>query len=83
MLQFCEISNEDIPFIAEINEDKFGSFTPGTNIPILPQDEVNQMLPDYFLVLPWHFKSSILANEVEYRKRGGKFIFPFPKIQII
>jgi len=83
ILQFCELSVEEIPYIAEINEDKFGHYTPGSNIPIISQAEANKMLPDYYLVLPWHFKNSILINEIEYRKKGGKFIFPLPDIEII
>ena len=38
---------------------------------------------DYFLVLPWHFKEGILQREQEFRAQGGKFIFPFPEIEII
>ena len=41
------------------------------------------MNPDYFLVLPWHFKDNILAREEEYIMNGGKFIFPLPEIIII
>ena len=40
------------------------------------------MRPDYFLVLPWHFKDGILRREKEYLRQGGKFIFPFPEIEI-
>jgi hypothetical protein len=41
------------------------------------------MNPDYFLVLPWHFKEGILRREKEYLAAGGKMIFPFPEIEII
>ena len=41
------------------------------------------MEPDYFLVLPWHFKEGILAREQEWKNNGGNFIFPFPEIEII
>ena len=71
-----------MPFIAEINEDKFNSYTPGTNIQIISQDEANKMFPDYYLVLPWHFKNHILEREREYLSNGGKFIFPLPSIEI-
>lgn len=83
LLQFCSLTNEDIPYIAEVNEDKFGSFTPGTGIKIISEQEAKEMKPDYFLVLPWHFKSSILEREKEYLENGGKFIFPLPDIEII
>jgi hypothetical protein len=41
------------------------------------------MQPDYFFVLPWHFKHNIRAREEEYIHQGGKFIFPLPEIEII
>jgi hypothetical protein len=83
MLQFCGITNKMIPYISEVNEDKFGCYTPGTNIEIIPESEAYAMRPDYFLVLPWAFKQNILEREKEYRKRGGKFIFPLPEIEIV
>ena len=83
MLQFCGFSPADIPAIAEINPEKFGSFTPGTHIPIVSETDARAMAPDYFLVLPWHFKSGIVRREKEFLQRGGKLIFPFPEIEII
>jgi hypothetical protein len=83
LLQFCEITNKHLACIAEVNEDKFGSFTPGTNIPIVSEREARAMKPDYFLVLPWHFKHSILEREKEFMANGGKLIFPMPEIEII
>jgi len=83
LLQFCGFTTEHISCIAEVNEDKFGSFTPGTNIPIISEKEAKAMNPDYFLVFPWHFKHSILDREQEFLANGGKFIFPLPEIEII
>jgi len=83
LLQYCEFTEKEIPFIAEVNIEKFGSYTPGTNIPIISEKEAKEMKPDYFLVLPWHFKNSIIAREEEYMSNGGKFIFPLAEIEII
>lgn len=83
LLQFCGLTTEHIPFVAEVNEQKFGSYTPGTNIPIISEAEARAMNPDYFLVLPWHFKHSILERERLYTEQGGKFIFPLPEIEIV
>jgi len=83
LLQFCGLDTNHIPYIAEVNEDKFGSFTPGTQIPIISEAEAKALNPDYFLVLPWHFKHNILEREREFIDNGGKFIFPLPEIEII
>ncbi len=82
-LQFCGITTNELPAIAEVNPEKFGRYTPGTRIPIISEAEARASNPDYFLVLPWHFKEGILRREQEFIQRGGKFIFPFPEIEII
>ena len=73
----------DIPSIADVNPDKFGCFTPGTHIPIVSESEARAMRPDYFLVLPWHFREGIVRREQDFLKQGGKLIFPFPEIEIV
>lgn len=82
MLQYCGFTSKDIPFIAEVNEDKWGSLTPSTHIPIISEKEAKRMKPDYFLVLPWHFRDFILEKESDFRAGGGKFIFPFPEVEV-
>lgn len=83
ILQFCGFSTSDIPAIADVNPDKFGAITPGTHIPIISESQARAMNPDYFLVLPWHFKEGIVRREKEFLNRGGKLIFPFPEIEIV
>jgi len=83
LLQFCGLTNKHIPYIADVNTDKFGCFTPGTHIPIISEEEARAMNPDYFLVFPWHFKHNILEREQAFIKKGGKFIFPLPEIEIV
>jgi len=83
ILQFCNITASDVPFIAEVNKDKFGCFTPGTLIPIISETEARAMKPDYFMVLPWHFKDNIVAKEADYLRAGGKMFFPLPELEAI
>jgi len=83
LLQFCQLTSKHIPYIAEVNPDKYGSMTPGTHIPIISEAEAKAMNPDYLLVLPWHFKHGILEREREFLAKGGRFIFPLPEIEIV
>lgn len=83
ILQYVGLTAQDIPYIMEINPDKFGRVTPGTHIPIISDDEARRKPPDYFLVLPWHFKDTILKKETFYRTHGTRFIFPLPTIEIV
>jgi len=83
LIQFCGLDTTDIPYIAEVNEDKFGAFTPGSGIPIISEAEAREMKPDFFLVLPWHFRKTILEKERSFMENGGKFIFPLPDIEVV
>ncbi len=83
ILQWCEIDNSLIDFAAERNPDKYGAMTLGTEIPIISEADSRAMNPDYYLVLPWHFKEEFIEREKELIEKGTKFIFPLPKIEII
>jgi C-methyltransferase C-terminal domain/Putative zinc binding domain/Methyltransferase domain len=83
VLQFCGIGRDTVEAIADVNPDKFGALTPGTHIPIVSEAEARAMKPDYFLVLPWHFKEGIVQREQEFLAAGGKMIFPFPEIEVV
>lgn len=83
LLQYFGLDNTLIDAIAERSPYKFGYKTIGTNIPILSEDDVRKMKPDYMLVLPWHFISEFTEREKEYLNGGGKFIVPCPKFEII
>ncbi len=83
ILQFCKIKNNLVNKIVEINKYKFNKFTPGTKIKIISERDSKLIKPDYYLVLPWHFKRNIIKREKNYLKKGGKLIFPLPRIHIV
>lgn len=83
LLQWFGLDNTLIDAIAERSPYKFGLKTIGTNIPILSEEEVRAMKPDYMLVLPWHFIAEFVQREDQYLTDGGKFIVPCPKFEII
>lgn len=83
LLQYCGIDRELLPAIAEVNEDKFGSFTPGSGIPIISESEARLRCPDYFLVLPWHFRQSIIERERGFLASGGQLVFPLPNLEVV
>lgn len=81
ILQYCELNSHLITSIIEVNEEKFGHYTPGTNIPI--RDSNYKIRPDYMLVLPWHFKEAIIKKEQKFLQSGGRLIFPLPKLEVV
>ena len=82
-MQYFNISKNQIDFIADRNPKKFGFFTPGTKIKIISENKSRYLNPDYYLVLPWHFKKEIIKRERTIIKKGTKFIFPLPNLKIV
>ena len=83
ILQFCNINNKQIGFAADRNEEKWGRETPGSKIPIISEKSSRFKKPNYYLVMPWHFKKEIQKRELKFLKEGGKLVFPLPKLNIV
>jgi hypothetical protein len=79
LLQYCNFTEENIAYIGEVNPDKYGSFTPGSLIPIISESELLSRSPDYLVVLPWHFKDFFEASQ---KLKAMNLIFPLPKVFI-
>mgnify|MGYP001176259403 FL=1 len=83
LLQYFGINKKYLNCIAERNPLKYNKFTPGTYIKIISEKKSRELKPDYYFVLPWHFKNEIIKRETKIRNLGTKLIFPLPKLKII
>lgn len=83
MLNYVGIGQETLDFVADRNTHKQGRYIPGVRLPISSPERVLAEQPDYVLILPWNFKDEIMAQQAEYRRRGGRFIVPVPRPTII
>lgn len=80
LLQYCGLTEADVTFVGEVNTEKFGCFTPGTWIPIIPEVELLAKKPDYVLVLPWHFRRFFVENK---KFSGMSLVFPLPYVEVV
>lgn len=83
LLQYCGLNSDIVSTIGEVNREKFGCMTPGSNIPIVTEQQVFDSSPEILLILPWHFKETFLEKTKNFRSKGGLVIFPLPKIEIV
>ncbi len=80
LLQYCGLTDGDLYAIGEVNEEKFGTYTPGSLVPIVPEQDLLADEPDFLLVLPWHFRDFFLQK---YKLRKASLVFPLPALETI
>jgi hypothetical protein len=83
LLNYCGIRTDFLDYTVDKSPHKQGRYTPGTHIPILSPDRIQETKPDYIFILPWNLKDEIISQLDDIRAWGGKFIVPIPEIQVI
>jgi 2-polyprenyl-3-methyl-5-hydroxy-6-metoxy-1,4-benzoquinol methylase len=83
LLQWYGVDRLFVECAADRNPAKIGAHTLGTNIPIVSEEQSRAMRPDYYLVLPWHFRREFLERESAAIRAGTKMLFPLPDIQVV
>jgi len=83
LLNYFHLGADVLEFVVDRSTVKQGYYTPGTHLPIYAPEKLLADMPDYVLLLTWNFASEILAQQSEYRRRGGRFVVPIPSVKVI
>jgi SAM-dependent methyltransferase len=83
LLNYCGIGPDLLDFLADRSALKHGLYSPGMHIPVVPVERILETQPDYLLILAWNFADEIMAQQAEYRRRGGRFILPIPEPRVV
>ncbi|KKK79911.1 hypothetical protein LCGC14_2828760, partial [marine sediment metagenome] len=64
LLNYCGIKKDLIEFVVDRSPIKQGKFLPASHIPIVNENKITEIKPDYVLILPWNIKNEII-NQLE------------------
>jgi 2-polyprenyl-3-methyl-5-hydroxy-6-metoxy-1,4-benzoquinol methylase len=83
LLNYCGIRTDFLDFTVDRSPLKQGKYTPGTRIPILSPDAIEQARPDYIFILPWNLKDEIMLGMAHARSWGARFVVPIPALRVL
>ena len=84
LLNMCGFGPKDIEYIVDSTPYKQGLYTPGSHILIRSEEYLEKDNPDYAVLFIWNFKDEVLKKQKnKFLKKGGHFIIPVPKVEII
>ncbi len=81
LLNFAGIRSDLLHFVVDRNPAKQGKFMPGSRIPIVKEDHLKKMRPDYVLILPWNLKNEIMTQLSYIREWNGQFVTAIPSLE--
>ncbi len=83
LLNYAGIKNDLIEFVVDKSQYKQGKYLPASHIPIVNEDRINKIKPDYILILPWNIKNEIITQLKKIKDLNCDFIVAIPKLTFI
>lgn len=81
-LNYLGVGTDFIDAVADRSPHKQGTLLPGSRIPVVAPEVLDELEPDYILVLPWNLKAEVAEQMAHARGWGGQFVVAIPEILV-
>lgn len=82
LLNYAGVRPDLLPYVADRNPAKQDKFLPGCRIPVIAEDQLKQLRPDYVVILPWNLRTEVVEQLAYIREWGGQFVTAIPSLKI-
>lgn len=82
LLNYAGVRKDLLPFVVDRNPNKQQKYMPGSRIPIVEEDVLNHVKPDYIIILPWNLRSEIMHQLSYVHNWGCQFVTAIPQLTI-
>lgn len=83
LLNYCGIKGNDlIEFVVDASPFKQNKLLPGSRIPVVAKEKIEDLKPDFIIIFPWNLKDEISEQLSYVRNWGSKFVIAIPELEI-
>jgi len=82
LLNYCGIGPDLVAYVVDRNPSKQGTLLPGSRIPVLPVQALQETPPDDVLILPWNLREEIIHQLSFLGEDGVRFVTAVPTVEI-
>ncbi|MGN6165582.1 MAG: methyltransferase domain-containing protein [Flavisolibacter sp.] len=83
LLNYCGVKNDLIDYVVDANPNKQNKWLPASHIPVVDEQYLTKMKPDFVVVFPWNIKEEIIKQLDYINEWNGKFVIPIPQLEVI
>jgi SAM-dependent methyltransferase len=82
LLNYAGVKPDLLSFVCDAATAKQGKYMPGSHIPVMHPQAIQQAQPDFVLILPWNIADEVIKQNIFIREWGGKFVTSVPELAI-
>ncbi len=82
LLNYAGVRPDLIPFVVDRNPAKQGKYLPGSRIPIVGEERLQEARPDCIVILPWNLREEVMAQLDYARAWGARFVTAVPALEV-
>jgi SAM-dependent methyltransferase len=83
MMNYAGIREDLILYVVDRNPLKKGKYMPGSRLPIVNEEKIEEDQPDYILILPWNIKDEVIDQLSYAKKWGAVFVTAVPSLELV